>query len=597
MKNTKARRRSVLRQAPLPTCLSAALAAGLVTAVSGSAGQLDLSRPWGVPLVVTSCADDGSAGTLRSVVATAVSGDVLDLTALSCGTITLLSGQIEVQVDELTFEGPGADSLTIDGNHGEDDYYIANGRVFNDVGTQNLTINNVTIANGLVFNPYTLAYGGCINAKGPVVMNNVVVTGCRAVTCQSQAGGGGIASSDASGAIAGGISLLDSVVTGNEAISKFCPAWPLYSFASSGGGIASRGPITVTNSLITNNQVHTYAPADASSIPFQAAGGGIMAYFAPLTITGSVVSNNFAGCHTGTELCYNAVGAGIRALGGVTIESTSVSGNIAEGKNVLGAGIELENGLNQQLIFQISNSTISDNQGVNGTVRNWGGGVEAEYDVAIEISNSTIDGNTASLGGGIHVEGAQMTLSNTTVSGNTAGIAGGGVYVQAYAEPLLTLQNSTITLNRSSGSSGGGGVVDASGQTGVTVLQSSILAGNINDVTGTTYDADLGAVNGSVTGANNLIIAAGGVTLPPDTLSGDPLLGPLQDNGGPTWTHALDPASPAIDAGNNLANLDFDQRGEGFLRVYGSAADIGAFEYQPAVVDEIFSNGFDGASP
>jgi hypothetical protein len=71
-----------------------------------------------------------------------------------------------------------------------------------------------------------------------------------------------------------------------------------------------------------------------------------------------------------------------------------------------------------------------------------------------------------------------------------------------------------------------------------------------------------------------------------DILDQDPQLGPLADNGGPTWTHALDPASPAIDAGNPAGclgpgdvPLTDDQRGE--LRPAGDACDIGAFEYQP----------------
>jgi hypothetical protein len=79
--------------------------------------------------------------------------------------------------------------------------------------------------------------------------------------------------------------------------------------------------------------------------------------------------------------------------------------------------------------------------------------------------------------------------------------------------------------------------------------------------------------------------------LPPDTLGAAPLLGPLQDNGGPTRTHALLEGSPAIDTGNNAENLDFDQRGEGFARTVGVSADIGAFETQAD--DIIFRNGFD----
>lgn len=71
------------------------------------------------------------------------------------------------------------------------------------------------------------------------------------------------------------------------------------------------------------------------------------------------------------------------------------------------------------------------------------------------------------------------------------------------------------------------------------------------------------------------------------------MLGPLQDNGGPTWTHALQPGSPAIDASNNVIGLDFDQRGTPFHRVSGNAADIGVFEAQVAIPDAIFADGFD----
>jgi hypothetical protein len=70
------------------------------------------------------------------------------------------------------------------------------------------------------------------------------------------------------------------------------------------------------------------------------------------------------------------------------------------------------------------------------------------------------------------------------------------------------------------------------------------------------------------------------------------MLGPLQDNGGPTPTHALLAGSPAIDNGNDTAALDFDQRGIGFPRIAGGGADIGALEVQGGS-DRIFANGFD----
>ena len=77
--------------------------------------------------------------------------------------------------------------------------------------------------------------------------------------------------------------------------------------------------------------------------------------------------------------------------------------------------------------------------------------------------------------------------------------------------------------------------------------------------------------------------------VPPDTIIADPLLAPLADNGGLTWTHALLPGSPAIDTGDD-DGWDTDQRGEGYARIQNAHADIGAYEVDP---DLIFRNGFD----
>src|SRR5207253_9195392 len=60
----------------------------------------------------------------------------------------------------------------------------------------------------------------------------------------------------------------------------------------------------------------------------------------------------------------------------------------------------------------------------------------------------------------------------------------------------------------------------------------------------------------------------------------DPRLGPLQNNGGPTPTHALLPGSPALDAGDAFAFYYFDQRGPGYPRRVGPAVDLGAYEVQ-----------------
>jgi len=105
----------------------------------------------------------------------------------------------------------------------------------------------------------------------------------------------------------------------------------------------------------------------------------------------------------------------------------------------------------------------------------------------------------------------------------------------------------------------------------------------------------------TIMGDHNIVTSAySTVLLPGDTIAQDPVLLPLAYNGGPTQTHALDPTSPAIDAGSNPDNLQDDQRGcpggpppfacASFPRVLGAAPDIGAFELD---TDQIFIADFD----
>jgi hypothetical protein len=87
-------------------------------------------------------------------------------------------------------------------------------------------------------------------------------------------------------------------------------------------------------------------------------------------------------------------------------------------------------------------------------------------------------------------------------------------------------------------------------------------------------------------GHNLIGIGSGGSGYAPTDLVGtstnpiDPKLGPLQDNGGPTWTMALLPGSPAIGAGGPT-DSEWDQRGPGYARTVNGATDIGAYEVQP----------------
>src|SRR5262249_44885501 len=140
---------------------------------------------------------------------------------------------------------------------------------------------------------------------------------------------------------------------------------------------------------------------------------------------------------------------------------------------------------------------------------------------------------------------------------------GGGFYHQSGA---LTVSNSTITGNVAREDRGllgvtgqGGGIYKAGGTVN---LRNTILAGNTNASSGAgAVGADLWGRLAS-SGYNLIGDATGGSGYAPtDLLDADPLLGPLQDNGGPTLTHALLPGSPALDAGDPDQLGTTDQRG------------------------------------
>src|SRR4051812_28618551 len=144
-----------LRCNALAACLSGALAT-LPSACLAENGLLHASRRGG-SIAVTSCADDGGPDTLRAAVSSAATGDTVDLTQLTCATITLISGQIEVHVDDLAINGPGDGALTIDGNR--------TSRVFHHDGMGTLALSGLTlthgVANSAALNPDSIraAYG------------------------------------------------------------------------------------------------------------------------------------------------------------------------------------------------------------------------------------------------------------------------------------------------------------------------------------------------------------------------------------------------------------------------------------------------------
>lgn len=435
---------------------------------------------------VTSCADDGSSGTLRAVVASAVDGDVIDMTNLACSTITLTNGEISIDVDHLTLQGPGQATLAIDGNHASR-VLVANGGGGNSM---TLTLNDLTIANGFESGDASgYALGGCIYSPvisplNTIAMNHATVTGCT---------------------------------VGDEAATAL----------SVGGGVFTYGSLTVNASTLSANRAT--APDGV-----QIVSGAAYAYFR-IAVADSTVTGNSA-----TRL---TPGSNAFALGGAFFVSAISSE------------------------FLLTGSSISNNS-------------SDDFGGALFLSPYSTDGTEVTL-----------SIANSTFSGNTSGRTSAIQLLTHIGTPFtLTVHNSTVTGNVAT-SPLGGCALRLAGYVPATVdISSSIVTGNAGAAA--PYDICSHFSTSTLTGTHNLI-GASELPTPPDTISADPLLGPLQDNGGPTWTHALLAGSPAIDAGSNPGGLDFDQRGIGYPRVAGASADIGAFE-MPSADDSVFTDGFDG---
>jgi hypothetical protein len=257
---------------------------------------------------------------------------------------------------------------------------------------------------------------------------------------------------------------------------------------------------------------------------------------------------------------------------------------------------------------------LTGGSGVNVTLENLTVRGGSNSGVLMGSVNATLNGmqivsNTAPNGGGINASGSVLTVTNSTVRGNTASGWGGGI---SNAGTRLALINSTLSSNQAQGgnaSTDGGGALDLYGASNVTLINSTV-SGNTAVITNVSKSGiwlENGALNiqnsivanNSVT--NNLTIISGTFssqgynltnssagtpfTATTDLTNTNPLLGPLQNNGGSTWTHALLPSSPAIDRipfGVNGCGttITTDQRGQPRPGTFTHLCDIGAYEVQ-----------------
>ena len=203
-------------------------------------------------------------------------------------------------------------------------------------------------------------------------------------------------------------------------------------------------------------------------------------------------------------------------------------------------------------------------------IRNGQGGIVNQDASQLTLLNSTIASNTIS---GLLNGNGTVTLVNSTVSGNS----GGGV--TNVVTGTVNLVNTTIVSNTAVV---GGGVTNKDG--GTVVARGSLIAGNSSSPLNPSPDC-AGPI---VSQGYNLLGNTTGCNFTPFLMTdqvgtGDapinPQLEPLQDNGGPTFTHALRADSPAVDRGNPVTCSDLpDKDQRGVSRSQGVACDIGAFE-------------------
>ena len=258
----------------------------------------------------------------------------------------------------------------------------------------------------------------------------------------------------------------------------------------------------------------------------------------------------------------------------LTIRGDGVAGSTVDGNNA-GSVFIINSGVSAALeTMTIQNGTAQPVTKVTGGgINNIGGN--------LTVIGCTITGNRApitvvgdttfsGIGGGIYSALGTLTLINSTVSHNSATADGGGIENHDTANVI----NSTIAFNHSTGGAGG---LSNESVNAILNITNTLMFGN----TGGDYN-DYGNFFGTGrlgTNSHNFV-GTGGI---PSALTGDPKLGPLQNNGGPTPTHALLFGSPAIDAGDDSVlsdplNLTTDQRGPGFPRQACAHVDIGAYE-------------------
>jgi CSLREA domain-containing protein len=377
-------------------------------------------------------------------------------------------------------------------------------------------------------------------------------------------------STTGSGGQDGGGILIDAgsnvTVSESRVIGNLAGNGPVDERGGNGGGIANAGTLTISAGEVSEN-----ASGTSNSGPgFPTGIGGGIWNTGTLTIEDSLLFENFTAIRSDEDVTGGDGGAIASSGPSLTIDASTLSTNGTSKGGANGSG-EKRGGNGGAILSTAGALSLSDST-VTANRTGMGGGI--------------FDGEVGGSGGGVMVEGGSATLVNDTFNGNATGAGGNGdlappeqhggdggpgAAIAATGGSALSLANSTIADNLT----GIGGTGAKPGRRG---------SGALNVGSGANVRATIFANNegGNCTGAptdggHNIAFGGG---CPAGFSGGDPMLAPLQDNGGPTSTMALGAGSAALDqlpvGGSCPAS---DQRG--VARPQGPACDIGAYELAP----------------
>jgi hypothetical protein len=573
------------------------------------------------------CATPSATGNTIDLGVPATAGPVVyALTVHPSGADDATTGDLNIaaSVANLTIEGPGATQATIDAS-------ALNDRVVSIATGASVAITGVTITGGHAPNGasdlMTDSGAGGNGQPGGAILNQGTLT-LNAVDVSGNLAGNGGTGGKAVGIIAGGtggnggagggidntgtLTVVGGAVTANHAGSGGSGGNTANNSAAggggsggAGGGIASSGGLTLTNTSVSANFAGGGGAAGTPAFGVPGGGGGsggaggaggaIASTAAALSVTGTTLDANAAGAGApGTDGGTNGGMAGAGGNGGcggdggaidatsglaATIAASTISANHAGSSGAGGKGA-----------IVVSSGTGSN--GGKGCAGGNGGGVAVSL-ATFSVTDTTLTANFAGAGGAGGQGGG--TDSGTGGKGGDAGGGGNGGGVFDGAAGTSTMLAATIFQNGagSAGAAGLGGQPDAGGTAGANGAAGAAGAGggifvrvaavcvipigcpqvSLAD-TIVASDAGSNCSGNAFDAANNL--SFGDATCP--GTSGDPKLGPLQDNGGPVQTSDLGPGSAAIDAGPaggpNCPATD----ARGLPRPAGAACDIGAYE-------------------